>query len=205
MGLRPSRARVKRRPTPVPTRAVSPVFRAPSHLESLQSAIRLCRPALRAALRAGDPPPFGSPWHLLPPGLADGQGCRREERSAPMKPKTRSVMSAKQSETIMESGTEIFIPLNKLKSLRRMPARRRTARRRSKPMRLASQPRVSCKIWSLNRSWTGRGQPPGFYFVTVGEGRRLAQLLRVNRHPVAGGGTAAAAFLLPSFGIGLAC
>jgi P-type conjugative transfer protein TrbG len=68
-----ARARVKRRLMPAPTRAVSPVFRALSHPESFRSAIRLCRPARRAALRAGDPPPPGSPWHLTDVALQEGE------------------------------------------------------------------------------------------------------------------------------------
>src|SRR5665213_213846 len=67
-GLRPSRAPgVKRRQTPAPTRAVSPVFRASSHPESSRPVMRLSRPALRAALKGGDPPSLGSPWHLAAP------------------------------------------------------------------------------------------------------------------------------------------
>jgi hypothetical protein len=46
-----ARTRVKRRQTPAPTRAVSPVFRASSHPESSRAVMRLCRPALRAALK----------------------------------------------------------------------------------------------------------------------------------------------------------
>src|ERR1700727_1223868 len=51
MGLRPSRARVKRRRVPAPIRAVSPVFRAFSaDLESSRRAMRLCRPAALQAV-----------------------------------------------------------------------------------------------------------------------------------------------------------
>src|SRR5579863_518150 len=79
-----ARARVKRRPMPAPIRAVSPVFRAFSHPDSLKTGTRLCRPALRAALRgAGDPPPLRSPWRLLPPVSPTGRGAGARVAPAP--------------------------------------------------------------------------------------------------------------------------
>ena len=69
--------RVKRRQTPAPTRAVSPVFRASSDPESSRPVMRLCRPALRAALRGGRSPSTRVALALATPGLADGQGRRR--------------------------------------------------------------------------------------------------------------------------------
>jgi hypothetical protein len=51
---------------------------------------------------------------LATPGLADGQGRRREVRLAPRKQK-EIIMSAKSTATIPENGTELFVPLNKLK------------------------------------------------------------------------------------------
>ncbi|MET4175919.1 hypothetical protein ABIB99_007035 [Bradyrhizobium sp. LA6.1] len=49
------------------------------------------------------------------PGLADGQGCRRGVRAAPMEAKGRMIMSAKSIEIIPAKGTEVFILLQKLK------------------------------------------------------------------------------------------
>jgi len=37
---------------------------------------------------------------------------------------------------------------------------------------------------SSNRNWNTDGAATGFYFVTIGEGRRLAQLLRVKRKEI---------------------
>ena len=51
-------------------------------------------------------------------------------------------------------------------------------------MRRASPRRAFCKTWSSNRNWTADGAATGFYFVTIGEGRRLAQLLRVKRKEI---------------------
>src|SRR5258708_20636540 len=63
-----ARARVKRRHVPAPTRAVSPVFRASSDPQIFIALARACAdPLFERPLRAGDPPPRGSPWHLLPP------------------------------------------------------------------------------------------------------------------------------------------
>ncbi len=51
-------------------------------------------------------------------------------------------------------------------------------------MRPTSPPRASYKTswWSL--SLTPEKKPTGFYLVTIGEGRRLAQLLRVKRKQI---------------------
>ena len=73
-----ARTRVKRRQMPSPTRAVSPVFRASSHQASSRRSMRLCRPALRAALKGGRSPSTRVALALANPGLADGQGRRRE-------------------------------------------------------------------------------------------------------------------------------
>lgn len=47
--------------------------------------------------------------------------------------------------------------------------------------RRASRPRVFCKTLWWEPEHDEGGQPTGFYFVTIGEGRRLAQLLRAKR------------------------
>ena len=102
-----ARARVKRRLAPAPTRAVSPVFRAFSISQLLELLhTRLCRPALRAALAGGRSPSARVALALATPGLADGQGCRRVVRLAPMEAKGRMIMSAKSVEIIPASGTE---------------------------------------------------------------------------------------------------
>jgi ParB family chromosome partitioning protein len=93
-------------------------------------------------------------------------------------------MSAKQTETIVESGTEIFIPLNKLKK---------------SPNNARKTPHGEAAIEAYAASIAAKGilqnlvvEPEvdgdrtatGFYFVTIGEGRRLAQLLRVKRKEI---------------------
>ena len=93
-------------------------------------------------------------------------------------------MSAKHAETIAESGTEIFIPLNKLKkspnNARKMP--------HSEAAIEACAASIAAKGILQNLvvepEMDGDGSTNGFYFVTIGEGRRLAQLLRVKRKEI---------------------
>jgi ParB family chromosome partitioning protein len=90
-------------------------------------------------------------------------------------------MTAKNVEIVAESGTEIFIPLNKLKK---------------SPKNARKTPHSEASIEAYAASIAAKGiiqnlvvEPEldeekaatGFYFVTVGEGRRLAQLLRVKQ------------------------
>ena len=120
---------------------------------------------------------------LATPGLADGQGRRREVRPAPMK-QTEISMSAKPKATVPDNGTEQFIPLNKLKK---------------SPKNARKVPHSEAAIEAYAASIAAKGilqnlvvapeveadgTATGFYFVTIGEGRRLAQLLRVKRKEI---------------------
>jgi len=93
-------------------------------------------------------------------------------------------MSAKHVEIVAASGTEIFIPLNKLKK---------------SPNNARKTPHSEASIGAYAASIAAKGilqnlvvEPEldvdgaatGFYFVTIGEGRRLAQLLRVKRKEI---------------------
>jgi ParB family transcriptional regulator, chromosome partitioning protein len=93
-------------------------------------------------------------------------------------------MSAKHVETVVERGTESFIPLNKLKK---------------SPKNARKTPHSEASIEAYAASIAAKGilqnlvvepeldtdgAPTGFYFVTIGEGRRLAQLLRVKRKEI---------------------
>lgn len=93
-------------------------------------------------------------------------------------------MSAKQAEAVIESGTEIFIPLNKLKK---------------SPKNARKIPHGEAAIEALAGSIAAKGMlqnlvvelevdadggTTGFYLVTIGEGRRLAQLLRAKRKQI---------------------
>jgi ParB family chromosome partitioning protein len=93
-------------------------------------------------------------------------------------------MSAKNVETVVESGTERFIPLNKLK-------------KSAKNARKTPHSEASIEAYAASIAAKGilqnlvvepelgtNGAATGFYFVTIGEGRRLAQLLRVKRKEI---------------------
>jgi ParB family chromosome partitioning protein len=93
-------------------------------------------------------------------------------------------MTAKNVEIVTASGTESFIPLNKLKK---------------SPKNARKTPHSEASIEAYAASIAAKGilqnlvvEPEldtdgaatGFYFVTIGEGRRLAQLLRVKRKEI---------------------
>ena len=93
-------------------------------------------------------------------------------------------MSAKKVETVLESGSEHFIPLNKLK--------KSPNNARKTPHSEASIEAYAASIAAkgilqnlvVEPELDAGGAPAGFYFVTIGEGRRLAQLLRVKRKEI---------------------
>ncbi|MGX5733861.1 ParB/RepB/Spo0J family partition protein [Bosea thiooxidans] len=83
-----------------------------------------------------------------------------------------------------ESGAQIFIPLNKLKkhskNARKIPhseasieAKAASIHAKGILQNLVVEPELDAE-----------GQPTGFYLVSIGEGRRLAQLLRVKRKQI---------------------
>ncbi len=93
-------------------------------------------------------------------------------------------MSAKHAEPVVESGVQIFVPLSKLKkspkNARKMPhgeaaieALAGSIAAKGMLQNLVVEPEVDAD-----------GEATGFYLVTVGEGRRLAQLLRVKRKQI---------------------
>ena len=91
-------------------------------------------------------------------------------------------MSAKQSETVVE--TEVFIPLNKLKKSPKNA--RKTSHSEAAIEAYAASIAAKGILQNLvvEPELDGDGSATGFYFVTIGEGRRLAQLLRVKRKEI---------------------
>jgi ParB family chromosome partitioning protein len=93
-------------------------------------------------------------------------------------------MSAKNVEIVPQSGTERFIPLNKLK--------KSPKNARKTPHSAASIEAYAASIAAkgilqnlvVEPEFDAEGAATGFYFVTIGEGRRLAQLLRVKRKEI---------------------
>lgn len=86
--------------------------------------------------------------------------------------------------TASESGTEVFIPLNKLK---KSP---RNARKTPHSEAIIEAYAASIAAKGIFQNLVvepeldGEGAETGFYFVSIGEGRRLAQLLRVKRKQI---------------------
>jgi ParB family chromosome partitioning protein len=92
-------------------------------------------------------------------------------------------MSAKSVETV-ENGTEIFIPLNKLKKSPKNA--RKTPHSEAAIAAYAASIAAKGILQNLvvEPELDAEGAATGFYFVTIGEGRRLAQLLRVKRKEI---------------------
>ncbi|UQR64327.1 ParB/RepB/Spo0J family partition protein [Bradyrhizobium sp. C-145] len=93
-------------------------------------------------------------------------------------------MSAKQVKTVPASGTEIFVPLSKLKKSPKNA--RKTPHSEAAIEGYASSIAAKGILQNLvvEPELNAEGVATGFYFVTIGEGRRLAQLLRVKRKEI---------------------
>nr|WP_245411134.1 ParB/Srx family N-terminal domain-containing protein [Methylovirgula ligni] len=87
-------------------------------------------------------------------------------------------------ETVTVSGTEIFVPLNKLKKSPRNA--RKTPHSEAHIEALAASIAVKGMLQNLvvEPEQDADGGPTGSYLVTIGEGRRLAQLLRAKRKQI---------------------
>ncbi|MEI9416137.1 ParB/RepB/Spo0J family partition protein [Mesorhizobium sp. Cs1321R2N1] len=86
--------------------------------------------------------------------------------------------------TVSQSGTEVFIPLNKLKKSPRNA--RKTPHSEAIIEAYAASIAAKGILQNLvvEPELDGEGAETGFYLVTIGEGRRLAQLLRVKRKQI---------------------
>ena len=93
-------------------------------------------------------------------------------------------MSAKQAETVVESGMQIFVPLSKLKKSPKNA--RKTPHGEAAIEALAGSIAAKGMLQNLvvEPELDTDGAETGFYLVTVGEGRRLAQLLRAKRKQI---------------------
>jgi ParB family transcriptional regulator, chromosome partitioning protein len=89
-----------------------------------------------------------------------------------------------EAETVTASGTEIFLPLNKLKKSPRNA--RKTPHSEAHVEALAASIAVKGMLQNLvvEPEQDADGGPTGSYLVTIGEGRRLAQLLRAKRKQI---------------------
>lgn len=93
-------------------------------------------------------------------------------------------MSAKQAETVVESGMQIFVPLSKLKKSPKNA--RKTPHGEAAIEALAGSIAAKGMLQNLvvEPEVNAGGEETGFYLVTVGEGRRLAHLLRAKRKQI---------------------
>ena len=93
-------------------------------------------------------------------------------------------MSAKKIQPVAMSGAEVLIPLNKLKKSPRNA--RKTPHSEASIEAYAASIAAKGILQNLvvEPELDSEGAATGFYFVTIGEGRRLAQLLRVKRKEI---------------------
>lgn len=82
------------------------------------------------------------------------------------------------------NGAVLFVPLNKLKKSPRNA--RKTPHSEAHIEALAASIAAKGMLQNLvvEPETSAEGEPTGFYFVTIGEGRRLAQMLRVKRKQI---------------------
>jgi ParB family chromosome partitioning protein len=89
-----------------------------------------------------------------------------------------------EAQTAIESGTEMFVPLNKLKKSPKNA--RKTPHGEAAIEALAASIAAKGMLQNLvvESELNADGGETGFYFVTIGEGRRLAQVLRASRKQI---------------------
>jgi ParB family chromosome partitioning protein len=89
-----------------------------------------------------------------------------------------------EAQSAIESGTEMFVPLNKLKKSPKNA--RKTPHGEAAIEALAASIAAKGMLQNLvvEPELNADGGETGFYFVTIGEGRRLAQLLRASRKQI---------------------
>lgn len=111
---------------------------------------------------------------------ADVDVCHVGEAAAEI----ASAQPAAEAAPVAVSGETVFIPLNKLKKSPRNA--RKTPHSEADIEAYAASIAAKGILQNLvvEPELEASGEPTGFYFVTIGEGRRLAQLLRVKRKQI---------------------
>lgn len=106
--------------------------------------------------------------------VADAAGVAVEAVSAP----------EAEAAAVPASGETVFVPLNKLKKSPRNA--RKTPHTEAEIEAYAASIAAKGMFQNLvvEPELDGEGKPTGFYLVSIGEGRRLAQLLRVKRKEI---------------------
>lgn len=93
-------------------------------------------------------------------------------------------MSAKHVEQLPENGTQVLIPLNKLKKSPKNARKTPHSDAAIKAYAASIAAKGILQNLVVEPEVDGEDAATGFYFVTIGEGRRLAQLLRVKRKEI---------------------
>ena len=116
------------------------------------------------------------------PSLADGQGCGALCVHTPTQ--RRETMTTAVETPIIEHGSVLFIPLNRLKKSPRNA--RKTPHSSEAIEALAASIAAKGLLQSpvVEPECGETGSPTGNYLVTIGEGRRQAQLLRAKRKEI---------------------
>jgi ParB family transcriptional regulator, chromosome partitioning protein len=84
----------------------------------------------------------------------------------------------------VEGGTEIFIPLNKLRKSPKIARKTPHSESAIKAYAVRITAKGLLQNLVVEPELDADDTATGFYFVTIGEGRRLAQLLRVKRNEI---------------------
>ncbi|WP_119304739.1 ParB/RepB/Spo0J family partition protein [Dongia deserti] len=90
----------------------------------------------------------------------------------------------KKIETVTENRSEVFVPLNKLKKSPRNARKMPHSDAAIEALAASIEAKGMLQNLVVEPEWDEEGVETGFYFVTVGEGRRLAHLLRANRKQI---------------------
>lgn len=97
-----------------------------------------------------------------------------------------NLANAPEAETVVETatGTEIFIPINKLKKSPRNARKTPHSQEHIEALAASIAAKGILQNLVVEPELNETGEATGLYFVTIGEGRRLAQLLRVKRKEI---------------------
>lgn len=93
-------------------------------------------------------------------------------------------MSAKKVQTVAASGAEVIIPLNKLKKSAKNARKTPHSEASIEAYAASIAAKGILQNFVVEPELDTDGAATGFYLVTIGEGRRLAQLLRVKRKQI---------------------
>jgi hypothetical protein len=89
-------------------------------------------------------------------------------------------MSAKHPESVPANGTEIFVALNKLKKSPKNARKVPHSEAAIESYAASIDAKGILQTLVVEPELDADGKPTGYYLVTIGEGRRLAQLLRAR-------------------------